>query len=53
MMGYVPFLNGYSTHQDSLEGLYVFFMAGDVVLHSSSLINCINKERGGFGDLLI
>lgn len=23
--GYVPFLNGYSTHQDSLEGLYVFF----------------------------
>lgn len=53
MMGCVPFLNGYSTHQESLEGLCAFFfMADDVVLHSSSIIND-KHGTGRFRELLI
>ena len=33
-MGCVPFLNGYYTHQDSLEGLYVFFQSWLMVLYT-------------------
>lgn len=39
MMGCVPFLNGSSTHQESLEGPCAFVTPDDVVLHSSSVIN--------------
>lgn len=42
VVGYVPYLNGYSTYQDSLEGFYVFSMADNVVLHSYFLINNTN-----------